>query len=483
MTEAGLALSLRGLTKRFGSTVALDGARFDVRAGTLHALLGENGAGKTTLMRLVFGMLHPDAGSIELDGTARRWRSSADAIAAGIGMVHQHFLLVPAMTVAENVSLGDRGLLRGFDPRAAADRVRTIGRQTGLVLDPAARVAELPVGAQQRLEIVKALARDAKILILDEPTAVLSPAESQELYSWLRSFVARGCTVVLITHKVREALAIADEVTVLRRGHTVLSGRPRELGESAVIGAMIGTAATDEMQPPMGGPTPGAPVLSLERVSATDDRGVRRLRDVSMEVCAGEIVGIAGIEGSGQHELLRVLAGRLTPATGGVRIPTHIGFVPEDRLRDALIPEMTLVENLALKDASVARWSVPWTSYEARALTTLREHDVRTSGVDSPASALSGGNQQKFVLGRELEGSPEALVVENPTRGLDIRASAHVLAEIRSARASGTAVVFYSSDLDEVLSMSDRMIVCFDGRAAATAVEADAVARALVGLS
>ncbi|MFI5244880.1 MAG: ATP-binding cassette domain-containing protein [Gemmatimonadales bacterium] len=200
VTEAGFALSLRGITKRFGSTVALDGARFDVRSGTLHALLGENGAGKTTLMRLAFGMLRPDAGLIEVDGMARRWRSSADAIAVGIGMVHQHFLLVPAMTVAENVALGDRGLLRGFDPRAAADRVRTIGTETGLVLDPAARVSGLPVSAQQRLEIVKALARDAKILILDEPTAVLSPAESQELYSWLRSFVARGRTVVLITH-------------------------------------------------------------------------------------------------------------------------------------------------------------------------------------------------------------------------------------------------------------------------------------------
>src|ERR1019366_6805088 len=206
VTDAGLALSLRGVTKRFGSTVALDGARFDVRVGTLHALLGENGAGKTTLMRLVFGMLRPDAGSIEVDGMARRWRSSADAIAAGIGMVHQHFLLVPAMTVGECVSVGVRGLLRGFDTRVAADRVRTIGRQTGLVLDPAARVADIQVGAQQRLEIIKALARDAKILILDEPTAVLSPTVSQELYSWLRSFVARGRTVVLITHKVREAL-------------------------------------------------------------------------------------------------------------------------------------------------------------------------------------------------------------------------------------------------------------------------------------
>ncbi|MFI5244879.1 MAG: ATP-binding cassette domain-containing protein [Gemmatimonadales bacterium] len=282
---------------------------------------------------------------------------------------------------------------------------------------------------------------------------------------------------------MREALAIADEVTVLRHGRAVLSGRPREVGEPVVIGAMIGGGAMDDAQPSLGSPAAGASVMSLEHVSATGDRGVRRLQDVSMEVRAGEIVGIAGIEGSGQHELLRVLAGRLTPCAGVVRFPARVGFVPEDRLRDALIPEMTLVENLALKEAGEARGSLRWASYQARAVTTIREHDVRTSGVDSPASALSGGNQQKFVLGRELEGLPRALVVENPTRGLDIRASARVLAALRSARASGVAVALYSSDLDEVLSMADRMFVCFDGRVTATAVEADAVARALVGLS
>jgi ABC-type uncharacterized transport system ATPase subunit len=478
------ALALRGITKRFGGTVALDGADFEVRTGTLHALLGENGAGKTTLMRLAFGMLRPDAGTIEMDGIVRRWRSSADAIAAGIGMVHQHFLLVPAMTVAENISLGDRGLFRGFDPRVAADRVRRIGTETGLMLDPASRVADLPVGAQQRLEIVKALARDARILILDEPTAVLSPAEAQELYSWLRSFVARGRTVVLITHKVREALVLADDVTVLRRGRMVLSGPSAEVDESAVVLAMIGAAGANEEQevPPVPLGATRDPVISLEHVSVTDDRGVARLHDVTMEVRAGEIVGIAGVEGSGQRELLRVLAGRLTPASGSARIPARIGFAPEDRLRDALIPAMTLVENFALKEAGTVRGSMPWTSYESRAHDTIREHDVRASGTDSAAGALSGGNQQKFVLGRELEGSPAALVVENPTHGLDIRATAHVLAALRAARAAGVAVVAYSSDLEEVLSIADRMIVCFAGRAMATAVEADAVARALVGL-
>jgi ABC-type uncharacterized transport system ATPase subunit len=476
------ALSLRDVSKRFGSTVALDGVHFDARPGTLHALLGENGAGKTTLMRLAFGMLRPDSGTIEVQGTTRHWRSSADAITAGIGMVHQHFLLVPAMTVAENVSLGDRGMFRGFDPRDAADRVRRIGVETGLTLDPAARVADLPVGAQQRLEIVKALARDATILILDEPTAVLSPAESTELYVWLRSFVAQGRTVVLITHKVREALAVADEITVLRHGRTVLTGATTALDEDAVITALIGTSAPDERAAPARSSNAGSVVIELADVSVTDARGVQRLRDATIEVRAGEIVGVAGIEGSGQHELLRVLAGRRAPSTGTARTPPRVGFVPEDRLRDALIPSMTLVENLALKEAASAHGTLSWNSYDARAVATVREHDVRASSVHSHAGALSGGNQQKFVLGRELEGLPDALIVENPTRGLDIRAAAHVIAELRAARDAGVAVVVYSGDLDEVLSIADRMIVCFDGRVRATPVEADVVARALVGL-
>ena len=480
---ASCSLSLRGIGKRFGSTVALDGAELIVQAGTLHALLGENGAGKTTLMRLAFGMLRPDAGTIALDGIDRRWRSSADAITAGVGMVHQHFLLIPAMTVAENVALGDRGFFRGFDPQAAADRVRRISEQTGLALDPAALVGNLPVGAQQRLEIVKALARDVQVLILDEPTAVLSPRESQELYGWLRAFVRRGRTVVLITHKLREALAVADDVTVLRQGRTVLSARVSALSEDVVVRALLGEPSGEGAAERGSVNTTGAPVLSLERGTVLDARGVTRLRAASLEVRAGEIVGIAGVEGAGQHELLRVLAGRLVPTLGTVRLPSRIGFVPEDRLRDALIPEMTLVENLALKEAASARGVMPWREYSSRTSATVRDHDVRTSGVTSLASTLSGVNQQKFVLGRELEGAPEALVAENPTRGLDIRATAQVLSRLRAARRSGVALVVYSSDLDEVLSIADRMLVCFEGRLLPAARDVEAVARVMVGLS
>jgi general nucleoside transport system ATP-binding protein len=484
VTESGPAkkLSLHDISKRFGSTLALDGARLDVRPGTIHALLGENGAGKTTLMRLAFGMLRPDAGTIAMDGITRRWRSSADAIAAGIGMVHQHFLIVPAMTVAENVALGTGGLFRSFDARTAAARVRRIAAETGLALEPSVRAADLAVGAQQRLEIVKALAHDASVLILDEPTAVLSPAESKELYAWLRSFVAPGNTVVLITHKVREALALADDVTVLRRGRTVLTGTAAVLDETSIVAAMIGASPSDLAGSTVQGAARGGVTISLDRVGVTDARAIQRLRGASVEIHAGEVVGVAGIEGSGQYELLRVLAGRLAPSAGTVRTPSRTGFVPEDRLRDALISSMTLVENFALKDTGSSRGTLAWPSYEDRATRVVREHDVRASGVHALAGELSGGNQQKFVLGRELEGSPDALIVENPTRGLDIRAAAHVIAELRSACAAGVAVVVYSSDLDEVLSIADRMIVCFDGRVTEVPVDADAVARALVGL-
>ena len=476
------ALSLRGVSKRFGAALALDGATLDVARGTIHALLGENGAGKTTLMRTAFGMLRPDGGTIEVDGAVRAWRSSADAIAAGLGMVHQHFMLIPAFTVAENVALGDRGFFSGYDPAAAAARVRHLGEATGLVLDPDQRVSELPVGAQQRLEIVKALGRAARLLILDEPTAVLSPAESDELYAWLRVFVSGGGTVVLITHKVREALALADDVTVLRRGRTVLRSAVSDTTEEVVVTALLGEAlpARERAGPPQRTDAPDI-VIAAQSVTVRDTRGTNRLRSVSVAVHAGEVLGVAGVEGAGQWELLRVLAGRVVPHEGSVRRPEHVGFVPEDRLRDALIPAMTLVENVALQRAGALRGLVHWSRFTARARAITETFDVRPRDAKR-GDSLSGGNQQKFVLGRELDGSPAAIVVENPTRGLDIRASADVLQRIMDARDAGCAVAFYSSDLDEVLAVADRVIVCFDGHVREVARNADAVGRAMVGL-
>jgi ABC-type uncharacterized transport system ATPase subunit len=490
--DASFALSLRDIHKRFGSTVALDGAHLDVRAGTLHALLGENGAGKTTLMRLAFGMLQPDRGTIHLDGVPRRWRSSADALHAGVGMVHQHFLLVPAMTVAENIELGRGGafggFLGGFDPRVAADRVRSLAADTGLTIDPDAKAGDLPVGAQQRLEILKALSHDARVLILDEPTAVLSPHETRDLYQWLQRFVASGKTVVLITHKVREALELADHLTVLRRGRTVLEGTTHTLSERDVLAALLGDAPAVPRD--SGGVVPSAArderraeVLALHEVTVTDEGGVERLRAATLAVRGGEILGVAGVEGAGQLELLRVLAGRCAASSGSVRTAERLGFVPEDRQRDAVIGEWSLIENFALKDAGHATGVMQWDAVGDLASQGVRAYDVRTPGVATPMGALSGGNQQKFVLARELSGDPQALIVENPTRGLDVRASEQVVAALRAARAAGVAVVVYSSDLDEILAIADRMAVCFAGRVREVAVDRDAVGRAMVGVA
>lgn len=536
-TASPFALELSGIVKRFGTTVALDGASLAVRAGTVHALLGENGAGKTTLMRVAFGMMRPDAGVVRVGGRERRFASPADAIAEGLGMVHQHFALVPAMTVAENVALGGRGR---FDARAAAERVREVSGRAGLALDPDARVDTLAVGAQQRLEIVKALARDARILILDEPTAVLAPPESAELLAWARAFATGGGSVVLITHKLPEVLAAADEVTVLRRGVTVATLRAADasadslasamLGAAGEVGAVVGGAAPDErrvlgasgapprqqhrtetlappnpsLAPRIGSPPPLAPgataagpvVLAARAVTVADERGVVRLRDASCEVRAGEIVGVAGVEGGGQRELLRALAGRATPRTGTVQRPARVGFVPEDRHRDALVLDFTLVENVALRDAGHRRGLVRWRRLARLTAALLARYDVRAPGTEVPAAALSGGNQQKLVLARELStddpATPDAqrgpaaavaaLVVENPTRGLDIRASAAVHERLRAARDAGAAVVVYSSDLDEVLALADRVLACYAGSVRELPRDRDAVGRAILGI-
>ena len=472
------ALELCDVSKRFGSVEALARASLRVRPGTVHALLGENGAGKTTLMRIAYGAMRPDAGSVFLDGIAADLRSSADAIARGLGMVHQHFALVPAMTVAENVALGMRGR---YDAGAAAARVRALGQATGLVLDPGARVETLPVGAQQRVEIVKALARDARVLILDEPTSVLPPGEAEELLRWVRRFRDQGRCVVLITHKLREALSVADDMTVLRRGATILTGPADSLDEPALVAALLGgderegptSSESSATLPPAispaailpRGPLPaGNPVATLRHVSITDARGRRALHDASLDVHQGEIVGLAAVEGSGQHELLRLLAGRLTPTAGDVTLPESIAFIPEDRHRDALVLGMTLLENVALRGLGARRGRMPWGELRDSTESLLARFHVRATGPGALARELSGGNQQKLVLGRELSSHPAMVVAENPTRGLDIRAIASVQAQLRAARDAGSAVVLHSSDLDEVLALADRVLVLHDGR-------------------
>ncbi len=480
-------LTLRSVRKRFGPTAALDGASCTVRTGTVHALLGENGAGKTTLMRIAYGMLRADGGSIELDGKPVTFHSSRDAIDAGLGMVHQHFMLVPAMTVAENVALGGKGR---YDGKAAAARARSISEEAGLGLDPHARVADLSVGAQQRVEIVKALSHDARLLILDEPTAVLSPREAEELYAWLRRFTHAGGTVVLITHRLREALAVSDDVTVLRRGLTVLEGAAGALPEDAVIEALTGDATGDAV--PAARRTRAASstadtVLALDHVTYVDPSGVRRLDNASLVVRAGEVLGVLGVEGSGQRELLRILAGRLKPTSGSVRIPDAVGFIPEDRMNDALIPAMSLTENLALAGAAQRRGLIDWPALRARTATIIQELRITAAGPDQEASALSGGNQQRFIVGREQHVASRALVAENPTRGLDIRASARVRMAIGgNSDANAPAVVYYSSDIEEVLAVATRVVACHGGRVTEVTAPEDpgdrsAYTRALMG--
>jgi simple sugar transport system ATP-binding protein len=472
-------IELLGITRRFGKVTALNDVSLRLRQGSVHALLGENGAGKTTLMRVAFGLLSPDQGTVRAGG--RAIESAQDAIRAGIGMVHQHFTNVPAMTVAENVALGGRGRLRAHEVRA---RVLDSGRRTGLVLDPNVLAGALPVGAQQRLEIVKSLARDAHTLILDEPSAVLAPREASELLTWIRAFADHGGAVVLVTHRLAEALQVADEISVLRRGELVLHAGAATVDESSLTRALLGDDDSERGTAPHArASAAGAAVLTLTGLDAEDERGVRVVRDVSLSVAAGEILGVAAVEGSGHRELLRIIAGRAEHAHGVIERPPVIGFVPEDRQRDALALEFSLTENVALLGAGARRGRLSWRTLGSRAEALVRAFDIRAASVAMPARALSGGNQQKLVLARELSAAPRLLVAENPTRGLDIRAARAVHERLRDTAADGAAVVVYSSDLDEVLSLATRVLVMHGGRARECAVDRDEVGRAMLGVA
>ena len=468
-------LALEHIAKRFGAVDALADASLRLAPGSLHALLGENGAGKTTLMRIAFGLATADGGGMHVMGRPHRPRSALDAIASGIGMVHQHFTIVPAMTVAENVALGGRGRFRKSE---ADDTVYRIGEETGLKLDPGARAGELPVSAQQRLEIVKALARGARILILDEPTAVLAPSESEDLLRMLHGFTARGGSAVLITHKLREALDHADAITVLRQGNTVWQGAPSATDERSLAQATVGEIAP---RPVLVKGQPGAPSLVARSLSARDERGALRLRDASLTVRRGELLGIVGVEGAGQHELLRILAGRAHPDAGEVDRPERVAFIPEDRHRDGLVLSFSLTENVALRGAAAARGVVRWRDVEARTTALLERFDVRPATPAALAAELSGGNQQRLVLARELGDGPDAVIAENPTRGLDVAATAATHAQLLAMRDAGAAVVVYSNDLDEVLALADRIVVMHAGIAREVRPDRAAIALAMLG--
>ncbi len=452
-------LELVGIAKRFGSVVALDGADFVLGPGEIHGLLGENGAGKSTLMHLVFGLHLPDAGQIRVRGERRSIRSPRDAKALGIGMVHQHFTSVPALTVRENLWLaaGRHGAAVGDPPEAqvagtAAERLRA---RLWAGLDPGAPADGLPVGAKQRLEILQALATGADILLLDEPTAVLAPPEVRELLALLREFADSGGSAVLITHKLDEVMSAVDRVTVLRRGRVTLSGPISAESPASLAAAMVGAAAVGELAPP-----------ERPAVATTSNDDAPVVSGGGLEVRRGEIVGIVAVEGNGQRELLRAVAG-VGPRSGPMRVVEPVAFIPEDRTTEGLIPNFSLAENLVLGLPNDDRWSRgPWLDWSAatiRMTALLPEFGIRAAGAEAPARSLSGGNQQKVVFARALEARPAVLVAENPTRGLDVHATRFVHDRLRAAAASGVGVLLYSADLDEVLSVADRVVVMARG--------------------
>jgi simple sugar transport system ATP-binding protein len=402
-------------------------------------------------------------------------------------MVHQHFTLVPSMTVAENLALGGRGLLRAKELMSA---VHETAQHTGFPLDPDARVESLSVGSQQRVEIAKAIARNPNILILDEPTAVLSPAEVDDFLRWLKMFAQSGRAVVLITHKLDEALAISDHITVMRHGHVVLSAGTHTLQRSDLTRAMLGEAAAEPTQPHPASPrlVPAVPpVFEARDVVVVDDGGRTRVHAANFVIHGGEIVGIAAIEGAGQHELLRALAGRLQIAGGTLIRPENVGYIPEDRHRDALMLNRSLTENVALRGAGARSGTLAWGRWLTLTELLIRNFDVRTPGPDVLMSSLSGGNQQKLVLARELA-PPDvpaldaAVVADNPTRGLDIRASAEVHRRLREVASGGAAVVVCFSDIDDMLPLVSRVLVLRDGVLRETQLDRDVIGRAMIGI-
>jgi simple sugar transport system ATP-binding protein len=490
-----------GITKRFPGVVANDRVDFEAAAGEVHALLGENGAGKSTLSHILTGLYRPDAGEIELYGRPVRFHSPRDAIDARIGMVHQHFRLVEPFTVAENVILGDhRGEGRSFRlrPRALERRVAALGERYGLAVHPRARIWQLSVGEQQRVEILKALYREAQILILDEPTAVLTPQEADSLFVTLRAMAAEGRTVIFISHKLHEVKAVADRVTVLRGGRAIATVDAAEATPRSLAALMVGREVETGRRGERSRPADDV-VLRIEGLWAEGDRGAPAVRDVSFDVRAGEILAVAGVAGNGQRELAEAVTGMRPPTVGSIRlagrklqpgdpraaIAAGIAHVPEDRLGTGVAPNLSIAANVVLKayrSEPVSRGPMlRLREIRDRAIALISRYDVKAPGPEAPARHLSGGNLQKVVLGRELSGTLQALVAASPTRGLDVGAIETVHGYLRDAAESGVAILLISEDLDEVLALADRIVVMYEG-AIAGEVEAEGASVEEIGL-
>ena len=492
------ALEVRNIVKRFPGVLANDHVNFNLRKGEIHALLGENGAGKTTLMNIIYGLYTPDEGEIYIDGKQVEIQSPHDAIRLGIGMVHQHFMLVPVFTVAENLVLGAEPT-KGWslDLKAARQAVRDLSERYGLEVNPDDIVEDLPVGVQQRVEILKALYRDAKILVLDEPTAVLTPQEVEELFVIMRELTKRGVSIIFITHKLKEVLAIADRITVMRRGRVVGTTTPAEATEESLARMMVGREVV--LQVPKGPAHPGKVVLEVRDLQVEDERGLMAVNGVSFEVREGEILGIAGVQGNGQTELVEAITGLRNAHSGkvflgGVEAPFRhprfliehgMAHIPEDRQKHGLVLSYSIADNLVLctyykppfargiQRNKQAVWE------NARRL--VEQYDVRTPSIFTPAAALSGGNQQKVIVAREFSRPVRLLVANQPTRGLDVGSIEYIHKRIVEMRDQGAAVLLVSAELDEIMSLSDRIAVMYRGEIVAV-LNANEVDKSQLGL-
>ena len=508
MTETPIVLQATGITKRFPGVLANDDVSFDLHMGEVHAVLGENGAGKTTLMNILYGLYKPDAGEVMVNGQPMVLNSTKDAISHGIGMVHQHFMLIPVFSVTENIMLGSETdhRTRGAGPIPPLDRlerktvaamVKELSHKYRLDVDPEAIVGDLPVGVQQRVEIVKALYRKASILILDEPTAVLTPQEAEDLTRIMHELTSQGVSIIFITHKLKEVLSIADRITVMRGGKVVGTTTPAETSEHQLAAMMVGREVILTVE--KGPAKPQEDILKVDNLVVHDRRGLEAVRGVSFTVREGEILGIAGVQGNGQTELVEALTGLIPTQSGQVIMSgkdltnqtpreftrTGLAHIPEDRQRHGLVLSYTVVDNMVLCDY----YHAPYSKYgvnqpqvmEANAVKLINDYDVRTPSPYNPTGKLSGGNQQKVIVARELSRPVKLLVANQPTRGLDVGSIEYIHKEIIAMRDRGVAVLVISAELDEIMALSDRIAVMYRGQIVTT-VPAGEVTREQLGL-
>jgi simple sugar transport system ATP-binding protein len=499
MPEKELILEAKDITKQFPGVLANDRVDFDLRYGEIHALLGENGAGKTTLMNILYGLYKPDSGQVSVNGQPIVIHSPKDSIQAGIGMVHQHFMLIPVFSVAENIMLGDETLRYGFvlDQKSVLNRVRELSKQYSLAVDPEAITGELPVGVQQRVEIVKALYRNARILILDEPTAVLTPQEADDLFVIMRELTSRGVSIVFITHKLKEVLAVADRITVMRGGQVVGTVKPKETNEAKLAAMMVGREVILKVEKESA--HPAGEVLKVDGLKVRDFRGLEVVHGVSFEIRAGEVLGIAGVQGNGQTELVETLTGLRSSAGGRIWLSekdmtgksprpiteTGMAHIPEDRQRHGLVLSLPVADNMVLNTyyrRPFGIWGVLQPgAIDSNARKLIEDFDVRTPSPYVPVKKLSGGNQQKVIVARELSHDVKLLVANQPTRGLDVGSIEYIHKEIIIMRDRGVAVLLVSAELDEIMALSDRIAVMYRGQIVTT-VGAGTATREQLGL-